>query len=163
MLTLIELATSKVDPKKLKLKKNNFNVVANNGMKFININERHLTRNQIIKSGVLNNLNNIVENHKHFSNPRYIRALGVFKTLHNKVYKNNHNAAPTSYVVAQHAIPYLEYFDRYASNIIYKNEKDKVNNMKKNKNRTALRKASQALRDKKESHRKRIVNMIKHL
>lgn len=151
MLTLRELATPKVDPKKLKLK--NYNVVANNGMKFININERHLTRNQIIESGLLKNIYNIVSNNTHFSNPRYIRALGVFKTLHNKVYRNNPNAAPTKHVVSLHAIPYLKYFDNHVLKI-YKTE---LKNTKKSKNRNALMKA---LRDKINSHRKRIEKMI---
>jgi hypothetical protein len=155
MSTLRNLATARVDPNKLKL--HNYNVVANNGMKFININERHLTRNQIMKSGLLNKLNNVLNNNTHFSNPRFIRALEVFRILHNRVYINNNNAAPASYIVSQVAEPYLRYFNKHVSNI-YKNELAKVKLINPRLRKSVLTKLNARIKN----HRTKILQMLRN-
>lgn len=122
-MSLRELATRRVKPSNLFVHPTNYRIIASkaNGSIFANVNEKHLTRNQIINSGILTTIRAVLKN-KNFSNPRYIHALELYEILHEKVYGNNPNAAPARLIVMQHAIPYLEYLN----NIGIRNELRKI-------------------------------------
>ena len=108
MLSLRETAARKLKPSNLFIHPANYSVMAIKDNKIVNVNVNHITKNQIINSGLLDSVSSFVNN-KNFSNHKYIRTLEMYGNLHHKVYRNSPNSAPTRLVVLKLAMPYLKY------------------------------------------------------